>query len=153
MIKLGMHKVHSDGALFTYVKDDKLQGMIVSHVDDWLVIGNQTFENDIVSKLKENFKFSKVETESFKYCGCNIRVESKGLIKVDQNDYIQSLQKIENTHEGEKGELTQAEKKIVRGKLGELLWISLLTRPDLSFEVNLLSSEVNYGNTETIIIS
>ena len=60
------------------------------------------------------------------------------------------ISNIENIHEEEKRGLTLAEKKIVRGKLGELLWISLLTRPDLSFEVNLLSSEVNSATTETI---
>ena len=66
MIKLGMHKVHSDGALFTYVKNGNLQGIIVSHVDDWLVSGNNEFEKDIVSKLKEKFQFSKVEKNNFR---------------------------------------------------------------------------------------
>jgi hypothetical protein len=41
------------------------------------------------------------------------------------------------------------EKTDVRGKIGELLWISLLTRPDLSFEVNALSSEIANGTIKT----
>ena len=53
--KLGMHKIHSDGALFTYVKEGKLHGLIASHVDDWLVIGDDVFEEEIASKLKDTF--------------------------------------------------------------------------------------------------
>ena len=126
-----------------------MQGIIVSHVDDWLVSGNNEFEKDIVSKLKEKFQFSKVEKNNFKYCGCNISVED-GVIKIDQQDYINSLQKIEYTGDDLERELNDAEKKKARGKLGELLWISLLTRPDLSFEVNLLSSEINRGTVSTL---
>ena len=33
--QLGMHKVHAEGALFTYVKNKKLHGIVVSHVDDF----------------------------------------------------------------------------------------------------------------------
>ena len=40
-------------------------------------------------------------------------------------------------------ELNEEEKKEARGKIGALLWVSLLTRQDLSFDVNILSSEVS----------
>ena len=39
---------------------------------------------------------------------------------------------------------------MVRKKIGELLWISLMTRPDISFEVNVLSGEVAKGTISTI---
>ena len=35
-------------------------------------------------------------------------------------------------------------------KIGKLLWISLMTRPDLSFSVNVLSSEVARGTIATM---
>ena len=37
----------------------------------------------------------------------------------------------------------------LRGKIGELLWIALTTRPDLSVDVNLLSSEVTNATVKT----
>ena len=46
-------------------------------------------------------------------------------------------------------ELSGKEKKLMRGKIGELLWVSLLTRPDLSFDVNILSSEIASGTVKT----
>ena len=36
----------------------------------------------------------------------------------------------------------EAERKIIRSVVGELLWVSLMTRPDLSFDVNKLSSNI-----------
>ena len=47
-------------------------------------------------------------------------------------------------------ELSKHEIKSVRGKIGELLWISLMTRPDISYEVNVLSSEVAKGTISTV---
>ena len=46
-------------------------------------------------------------------------------------------------------ELSKEEIKTVRGKIGELLWITLMTRPDISFDVNVLSSEVAKGTIAT----
>ena len=36
--QLGMDQVRADGKLFSFVKDGKLQGLIVSHVDDLLLL-------------------------------------------------------------------------------------------------------------------
>ena len=40
--------------------------------------------------------------------------------------------------------------KELRGKIGEILWISLMTRPDLAFDVNVLASEVPKATVETV---
>ena len=39
---------------------------MVSHVDDFLLIGDKTFENDIKKKLEIIFKFSRIEENAFK---------------------------------------------------------------------------------------
>lgn len=95
-----MHKIHSDGALFTYIKNGKLQGFIASHVDDWFMAVNYTFEKDITEKLKEKFKFSKIQSDSFKYLGCKIQMKDDGSIELEQNDYIDALRSIDK-FEGE----------------------------------------------------
>ena len=46
--------------------------------------------------------------------------------------------------------LSSYETKQLRAKIGELLWLSLMTRPDISFEVNSLSSEVAKGTIGTV---
>jgi hypothetical protein len=91
------------------VKDNKLQGFIASHVDDWLIAGNETFEKDIVAKLKQKFKFSKIETRSFEYLGCHIEIKEDGTIDLDQNSYIDAMNSLE-TYEGPgKRELSEKE--------------------------------------------
>ena len=73
MLELGLHKIHSDGAMFTYVRDGKLQGLIVVNVDDVILAGNERFKAEIEDKLKDMFKFSKVKENSFVYCGCRMQ--------------------------------------------------------------------------------
>ena len=149
MLELGLHRVHSDGALFTYVKNGKLQGLITTHSDDLIMAGNDSFEREVTNKLQEMFQFSKIEENAFKYCGCNIQTKENGSVELDQNDYIEKLRKIEILDGDDCVELSKLEIKSVIGKIGELLWISLMTRPDISFDVNVLSSEVASGTIAT----
>ena len=147
---LGMHKVHSDGSLFTYVKNAKLQGFITTHSDDLILAGNDLFENEIKCNLKEMFQLSKIEGNAFKFCGCNIRSKPDGSMELDQNDYIESLEELEVPRGDDTDELSKVEIKSVRKKIGELLWVSLMTRPDISFDVNILSTEVSKGTISTV---
>ena len=84
-----MHRVPSDGAMFTYAKDDKFHGLIVTNVDDLILAGNEEFEKDITFKLEKIFEFSKIEEGSFTYGGCRIINNNDGSIELDQNEYIQ----------------------------------------------------------------
>ena len=147
---LGCHRIHSDGAFFTFVKKGKLQGLVILNVDDLIIAGNERFEKEIVTKLQEVFKFSKVEEKSFTYCGCRVNVNvDDGSIELDQNAYVDSLETIDHM-EGEDGrELLEHEKKKVRAKVGELLWLSLMTRPDLSYDINAISSEISKATVKT----
>ena len=56
-----MHRIHSDGAFFRQVKDGKLHGLVRTHSDELILAGNEKFERDIVTKLQQMFKFSKIE--------------------------------------------------------------------------------------------
>ena len=148
--KLGMHQVHADGTLFTYVKEGKLNGLIVSHVDDLLMMGNEQFEKEIEMRLPDVFKFSKVEQTSFKYCGCQINLEDDGNITLDQISYVDQLMEIEKKAGDDTRVLTTSEIKELRGKIGEVLWISLMTRPDLAFDINKIASEVPGATVRTV---
>ena len=95
-------------------------------------------------------KHSKTEENDFIYCGCRIETKPDGTIELDQNAYTEELKQIEKVEGDDDRELSDREKKAVRGKIGALLWLSLLTRPDLSFDVNLLSTEVSKGTVRTV---
>ena len=147
---LGLHKVHADGALFSYVVDGKLHGVVTTNVDDLIMAGDELFDVEVVEKLQEEFKFSKVEVNSFNYCGCSIVSLDNGTIELDQNEYIDKVEYMKQVEGDDEEELDKKEKKEARGKIGALLWISLVSRPDLSFAVNRLSSEVSDGRVKTV---
>ena len=150
MRQLGLHKVHAEGALFSYVKNGKLCGIVVSHVDDIFLAGNKLFQDEVEVKLSECFKLSKSEAGSFKYCGCNIVTLGDGSIQLDQNEYAEKLMEMElvdNCDDSRK--LTAMEQRKLRGKIGEILWLSLMSRPDLAFDVNRLSSEIPKATVKT----
>ena len=44
----------------------------------------------------------------------------------------------------------EAESKIIRSVVGDLLWVSLMTRPDLSFDVNKLSSNIANATSKEV---
>ena len=60
------------------------------------------------------------------------------------------LTEIERKHGNEDRELTSLEIKELRGKIGEVLWISLMTRPYLAFDINQIASEVPKATVRTI---
>ena len=150
LIKLGMHQIHSEGALFSFVKEGKLHGIVVTNTDDLILAGDDVFEKEITEKLQEIFRFSKIETNTFTYCGSKITIHEDGKIELDQNSYIDNLKEVDEFSTDEIRKLTEKEKRILRGKIGELLWISLITRPDLSFDVNSVSSKIGDGSTSLV---
>ena len=90
-----------------------------------------------------------MESKEFKYCGSNIRVKENGDIELDQNDYVDKLELIEDKEGVPERKLQGLEIKQLRGKIGELLWISLMTRPDLAFDINRISTKFPNATLET----
>ena len=45
--------------------------------------------------------------------------------------------------------LTEKEKKEIRAKTGKILWLGLMTSPDLLYDVNVLSSQVSNATVST----
>ena len=83
-----------------------------------------------------------MERKKFKYLGCEVEKLNNGDITLNQNDYIEKIKEVEIPSGKNSHKLNETERKIIRRVVGELLWVSLMTRPDLSFEVNKLSSDI-----------
>ena len=139
---LGMREVSGEPGLFTMHKDDNLVGLICSHVDDLFIGGNEYFKANVVKKLFAQFKFSKVEEKKFKYLGCEVEKHENGNITLNQNEYIEKIKEVEVPSRRNSSKTDETERRIIRRVVGELLWVSLMTRPDLCFEVNCLSSNI-----------
>ena len=148
--KLGLKNVSGDPALFTFHKDGKLKGMVCLHVDDLFVAGNPKFKTNFLKEMTETFQFSKVETNKFKYLGCEVEKLSNGDIELNQNEYISKIKEVNCPSKLNSVSVNEVERKTIRRVVGELLWVSLMTRPDLSFEVNRLSSNISTATVKEL---
>ena len=140
--RIGMKTVSGDPALFSYHQAGKLSGLVCVHVDDLLVLGNESFKQVLRNKLFSVLHFSKVEQDKFVYLGCEIEKIQNGDIELNQNEYIKNIEKVDVPEERNSCRVNESERKEIRRVVGALLWVSLMTRPDLSFEVNRLSSRI-----------
>ena len=117
------------------MKEGKLIGLCVLHVDDFLTAGTPKFEELLNHRLKGRFSFGKIEDINFKFTGLRIEQKVDG-IYVDQIEYIQSLQPIDINRVGDKNEkLNKTEFKAYRALTGQLSWAAENTRPDIAFDV------------------
>ena len=100
----------------------------------------KSFKKSVTEKLFNFFQFSKVENNKFKYLGCDIEKLKSG--DLNQNEYVQKIAEVAVPSKKNSCEVTEKERRVIRGVVGELLWVSLMTRPDISFEVNRLSANI-----------
>ena len=81
---------HLDKAVFRWYNNNKLDGIILLHVDDILVTGSNRFHDVVVQHVVTKFKVGKRQEGSFKYVGLKIAKTSAG-IRVNQDNYSQEV--------------------------------------------------------------
>ena len=141
--KLGLKSISGDQALFSFHKNRKLCGIVCLHSDDIFMAGNDMFKQFVIKQLSKSFKFSKIEENTFKYLGCEISKQSNGDITLNQTEYIGKIADVSVPDKLNSCDVNETERRVIRRVVGELLWVALMTRPDISFEVNSLSSNIS----------
>lgn len=150
LLEMGMRTISGDEALFHMIKNGKLIGMCILHVDDFLVGGTNAFLNELSTKLRGRFTFGKTESGSFKYTGLNIEQKDDG-IYVDQIEYIESIKPIDIKRVGDKdSKLNKEEFKKYRALTGQLSWAAGNTRPDLAFDVRELATRNKHATLDDL---
>ena len=150
LVKLGMKPSVHDEAIFTFEWDNKLHGVVSTHVDDFCWAGSQKFEEQVIGKLRLVFKVKSEEKYSFKYLGLDLSQENDKII-VKQDLYVQKIDLIRLERKCEPSEyMTEDEVSQCRGALGKLNWLATQTRPDLSFQVSELTSALSNRKVEVI---
>ena len=138
----------------------KAAGNLVVYVDDLLIIGDDGAAKALMQKIQSVWKCSDPEWVDdkgwVKFCGFEIRRKGGSLL-VGQPSYIKELlnrhqvnttksvpfakmdeETMESSEEVDPGLLRQAQ-----GIVGELLWVSIRTRPDISFGVAQMSQMIS----------
>ena len=137
----------ADPSLFYYYHNNELQGIVAIHVDDFLWCGNDYFFRNVIEKIHNEFIIGKEFNTAFRYLGLDLK-EHKDHILLDQAHYIDSLNTVNIKDENLSIHDT------LQSAIGKLIWIIGLTRPDISFDVcqlatnlkNATISDVKYFN-------
>ena len=144
---LRVKKCSLDNSLFMWYHNGVLEGLICIYVDDFLWVGSEAFENNIIEGLKKKFLIGSSGSAAFKYIGLNID-SREACIYVDQGQYINSLEPIKiNRGRSRQRDtlLLEKEKTAFRALVGQLNWITTNTRPDIAYEVCDLSASCKTG--------
>ena len=91
LIEKGCQQSSMDPALVFLMKDGTLQGIIASHVDDFVHCGTQNFENNVMTKLRQHFEAGKVEGGHLKKVGFDV-IQSMTGITLDDGAYIANIE-------------------------------------------------------------
>ena len=141
-----------DKAAFRYYKNDQFEGLLVIHVDDILIAGDDKFHSEVVERLLTKFKIGKRNKGDFRYVGIDVHQSDIGDIFVSQNDYVDEIPELDVNVEGRlpNDGLTAKETKDFRAVSGQILWAATQTRIDISYDALELSMERNKPTIENM---
>jgi len=134
-----------DHACWMLWKPDRkgLHGMVLSHVDDLLVGGDETARNSVLA-LEKELGFGSVEHNSFRYCGKQIEQHEDGVITVTMKEYHANLEPVRVSRERRAkpdDDLQPGEQKQLRAILGSLQWLVAQVRLDMGYHLSVLQGE------------
>ena len=130
-----------DKALFMWKSDGRLQGLIAVHVDDFIWCGTENFKANVINPLRNSFKISKENAGAFRYLGIDLR-QTNDHLSLDQNSYIDSVQPIPLPKSVDRDSPVDSDNRTMyKGLVGQISWASATSRPDLSFESCILSTQ------------
>jgi hypothetical protein len=118
--KYGLLLVIGDEAFYYIMKNGRLVGMILTHVDDFFMSGTKAFLIWIGSVLNYELQVSKVEKNKFRFTGIDVE-KVMGGIRISMNEYADSLENIENIRDAKNDELlTKTELSLYRKFTGKI---------------------------------
>ena len=152
--QLEMEQSKLDPAVF-YAKDKKtgqLKGVIGTHVDDFLITGQQSWLDRMTREIGKQFELGKIEDSDFLYCGHRI-VQEGERITLSQEEFaaeVKSFDMLPARKKQNTDKVTDEERGQMRSGAGKLGWLARLTRPDLMFAQIEASSTVTRADVSDL---
>ncbi|XP_062575311.1 uncharacterized protein LOC134267393 [Saccostrea cucullata] len=147
----------SDPAVFFWKNgDQRVDGILACHVDDFLWGGSAEFKNKVIKEIRKTFLVGKEdgdENSSFSYVGIELSKHEKG-IELSQYNYQKNIQFIpvdKSRLVDREAALTLTEKECLQSKIGQILWTARQSRPDVIFDASNLASNFKRANVQTLI--
>ena len=86
LLKSGAVVSKYDQAMFTWYFQNKLHGIITTHVDDFCFTGSEILQTRVMDRLCHLFKIKSKEVAEFQYIGLNIK-KNRDNVKLGQKEY------------------------------------------------------------------
>ena len=153
-IKLNGKICPADQGIFVWYNKNELIGIIACFVDDMIWGGTELFFNTVIQKFKNTFQIGAEHLTAFTYLGLNIKQNADFSIDVDQTSYTHSINTIpldKNRVKNTSAILSDQERSQFRQLIGQLNWVTNMTRPEFCFEVCYASTVVNSATISDII--
>lgn len=144
LTNLGAEPSQYDNGIF-FFKNTEIYGIMILHVDDIMWSGTEEKMKPIINKLKGVFQISHENENAFTYIGVHTSQKPDNSIMLHQSSYTESINTIPLSPESAKNPhqlLDDNEVRSLRGALGQLNWLSNMTRPDISFTVSKISGHI-----------
>ena len=127
-----MERLQGDG-VFYYQHNGKgdLEGMILSHVDDFILAGMREFMEEIMRKVKEKLDIYKLEDDIFRFNGIDVFKKENRVVK-SMEEYARSLEKLNIRNGRLEEELARAELMVYRKPIGKFSCLASNKRPYLA---------------------
>ena len=151
---LGMKQSVLDPCVFYWFWDGELHGCISLHVDDMIVGGSHVFHEKVLTGLKSRYPFKHWKVGGGMFLGRNIQQNSDGFIVCDQKEYAEKIQMIKLTKERRKqksSDVTEGERRKLRGVIGAANWMMGNTRPDIAIHNAFLQQRIQRATVSDLI--
>ena len=106
-----------------------------------------------MEKVCAHYRFGKIEKNSFKYCGREIRKDEKG-IHVTCPHLIDRVKPVYLTTAQRKDKETAVTEEVraqLRSVIGSLAWLVRVCRPDLAYAVSKMQADVHQAKYKDVV--
>ena len=153
LLSLNMKACSVDPAVFYYLFDAKIEGIICIHVDDIFWAGTSRFSEHVIKSIHVEFRVGSESAGTFKYIGLEIEGRVSSIV-LSQHDYVNNLKEVSLSAERKmcrSSSLGTRELEEYRGVVGQLIWLANQTRPEIAFDVCELSTHCHNATVDDAI--
>ena len=156
LIKIGFERMRTEPCGWrltttTATGERILLGIIIAHVDDFLVCGDENNEQwmEALSQFYARFRWSPWETNEYMHCGVRVK-EGEDEVILEQSEYCANIEEVKYEKRDEKLPATPEEVTQLRGVLGAIQWRAYSTAPQHMATLSMLQSQTSKATVGTL---
>ena len=160
LISLGCETCKMDNATFYHFNDGSkpadevrnLDGIIGTHIDDAITVSDQQMKKEVLDEMKHRFTFGSHDSLPFKYVGLSMEKDGENVV-INQDQFVNNMEApdVKDISSMKKKTLLSDEYQTkYRSLVSKINMLSVTARPDISFEVKVLTTK--YGKATKLDI-